>query len=380
VSTLTPHLRVLLLKGQRVAALSFRENRIKNTLLLCLKEWFAVVILEKDSDEKLSLQLIISQKKRKKREILHFWLNSLQVKTESSARYFQTRILRCHFQEWRMLNRVRLMNVRLGAVCGVLRVYRKRAFQSWVSVWKKRKATGYAVHLLQLTFDRATARRALHNWPGWRQYRKSEEFRMKLFQKKRESSVCMLQVIEMLGKEDEEGRIEGRGKGLRTDKHLKIKDPLSLAERVAFEASSLIIRESQGSRQGADQMATWSACYAAAVTAAKCALLSRAGMLTSEISGDLNASSGVVRTLDFFLGSLRFSQSGEEQAVQELLLLLQIVMMAWSKAAKMLSSWRVKGRRLRRSANKVIYGRSSLAYVHVSQYSSLAVQVHSSDV
>jgi hypothetical protein len=248
------------------------------------------------------------------------------------------------------------MPVRLGAVCGVMKVYRKRAFQSWVSVWKKRIATAYAVHLLQLTIDRATARRAMLNWPGWRQYRKSEEFRLKLMKKKRECSLNMLQVLEMLGKEEEEeGRVNKECQGLRTDKRLQAKDPLSLAERVAREASSLIIRERQDSRQRSDEMATTlSTCYAAAVTAAKCALSTRAGVHTSEINGDLDASSpGVGRTLDFFLASLRCSQSCEEQAVKELLLLLQIVMMAWSKAAKMLSRWRLKGRRLRRSVNKV---------------------------
>ena len=355
------HLRVLLLKGQRVAALSFRASKLKNVLFLCLREWFALVIVEKDCDEKLSLQLNTLQNKRKKKEIFRFWLNSVREKTESSVKHFQIRILRCHFREWRLLKTVCLLNMKLGAVCGVLKVYRKDAFKSWVYVWKKRRATAYAVNLLQLTFDRVTARRALLRWPGWQQYRRSEEFRMKLIERKRQRSGYMLQVIEMLNKdneereEEEEGRVHDGGQGLWTLKHLKIRDQLSLAERVAVEASNLVCRESQSSHQGPDGTVTLPACYAAAVTAAKCVLLSRAGTHhTSDITGDFEPSKGGVgSTLDFFLGSLRSSQSVEEHAVKELFLLLQIVLIAWSKAAKVLSSLRVKGRRLRHHATKV---------------------------
>ena len=346
--------RVLLLKDQRAAALTFRAEKDRNRLFSCLKEWYALVILEKDSDEKKSMQLKISLKKRRKKVIFRIWSDSLQKKLEAPVIYFKNRILLCHFHEWRLVRTARLLTERQAAVCGFLKVHQQRAFRSWVTLLKKKRAMSYAINLLQLTIDRVTARRALLRWPGWQQYRKSEAFRKNLMQRKRERCGCMLRIIDMLDKEKEIEEEEEISKGMRTDKHLKRKD--SLAERVALEATTLISREGSDSSPEGSQVATLSARYTAAVAAAKCALLTRAGVHhSSHISGELGISttSKVQSSLDFFLGSLWCSQSREEQAVKELLLLLQIVLMAWSKAARMLSGWRAKGRTLRRSVNKV---------------------------
>ena len=143
-----------------------------------------------------------------------------------------------------------MMRRKLGPACGLNKLYLQRGFTGWINAWKKRNKISYACHLLQNTINRFTVRKALYIWPGWREYRKSEEMKMRLLVEKRGRGrlLGILGFAEGVREREKKYKKEERkntstsalSSSPSTSFIRQKKVMLSLAERVAIEATYLI--------------------------------------------------------------------------------------------------------------------------------------------
>ena len=199
------------------------------------------------------------------------WQETIEKRIKFPIKYIETRLLRISLHNLRIFGILQILKRRLGVLCGIRKVYLQRGFAGWVRAWKKRNKISSAVHLLQNAINRFLARRALHQWPGWREYRKSEAMKMKILTGKRgrERLLGIIGFVEKERKREKEIEIE---KEKDREKYYminnasnhtlpilssssssnsfikKIKQNFSLAERIAIEATYLVLENSQKHR------------------------------------------------------------------------------------------------------------------------------------
>ena len=175
--------------------------------------------------------------------------NIYERRTKFPLKYLETRILRICWRNFKIFRILQMMRKKLGPVCGVNKLYLQRGLAAWINAWKKRNKISYACHLLQNSIDRFTVRRALYVWPGWREYRKSEEMKMRLLVEKRGRG-RLLGIVgfaegarerEKKYKREESDNISHFALSSSTSSFIRQKkERLSLAERIAIESTYLI--------------------------------------------------------------------------------------------------------------------------------------------
>ena len=428
---------------------SYKSQREVNILLCIFKEWLSLCLIGKYRREEIAIEIQKRGEKNTTSKLFSLFQSVGETEILKAGTYYRMKTLQMHWHIWREKRTIKILEKGLGSLFGARKIYLKRSFECWIEVFRMKKKMTYAVQLLQVTVDRAKARRALGAWPGWKEYRRSEVMRKQIMLKRG--------IGEEYGEGDDEGEGEGEGmeerKGEEADsmqcqltmqnksqKQIKNKQrlaknvhdiqtdgthtsswtkehspplpplflplslPLSLAERLAVVVKDTIRDSSQAS-------------YSSALSSARNLLRTRTSILSSrsfssmKLYGNIpshsesygysanpyrddsdntscsyghssnsngsnsngnsssrnsstdsdgegrRGSSGMNATdhLGFFIGSLRgtTSFSAEDRAVKELLLLMQIVLLAWSKATKSSSSMRAKIRRIKHMVNKV---------------------------
>lgn len=423
-------------KNQCKILQSYKSQREVNILLCIFKEWLSLSLIGKYRGEVIAIEIQKRGEKNTTWKVFFMLQSVVETKILKAETYYRIKILQMYWHIWREKRTVKILEKGLGALFGMRKIYLQRSFECWIEVFRMKRRMTYAVQLLQVTVDRAKARRALGAWPGWKEYRRSEVMRKQIMMKRG------------IGEEYGEGGREGEGEGegmeerkgdeadsmqcqyimqnknqrqIKNSTHtpswtkehspvlpplpLPLSLPLSLAERLAMVVKDTLRNSSQAS-------------YSSALSSARNLLHTRTSILSSRsfssmksygntpsysesygystnpyrddsdhpscsdgdnISNGSNSnsnsnsnstssstdshmegrrgSSGMTVTdhLGFFIGSLSgtTSCSAEDRAVKELLLLMQIVLLAWSKATKSSSSMRAKIRRIKHMMNKV---------------------------
>jgi hypothetical protein len=410
---------------------SYKSQREVNILLCIFKEWLSLSLIGKYKREVIAIEVQKRGEKNSTRKLFFMLQGVAETKVLKAGTYYRIKTMQMHWHVWREKRTIKILEKGLGSLFGMRKIYLQRSFECWIEVYRMKRRMTYAVQLLQVTVDRAKARRALGAWPGWKEYRRSEVMRKQIMLKRDMGEEC--------GEGDDEGDGEGmeERKGDEEDsmqsqytmqkksqkqkmnsthtpswkkEHspplpplpLPLSLPLSLAERLAMVVKDTLRNSSQAS-------------YSSALSSARNLLHTRTSILSSrsfssmKVYGDIPShsesygysanpyrddsdnpsssddcnsngnssssndsdtegrirSSGMTVTdhLGFFIGSLRgtTSCSAEDRAVKELLLLMQIVLLAWSKATKSSSSMRAKIRRIKHMVNKV---RKLYALIH----------------
>jgi hypothetical protein len=403
---------------------SYKSQRELNLSLSIFKEWLSLSLIGKYKREEIAIEVQKLCERNVKRRLFSTFQSVVETKIFKAVTYYRIKTLQMYWHNWREKRTIQILEKGLGSLFGVRKIYLQRSFECWIDVFRMKRRLTNAVQLLQVTVDRAKARRALGAWPGWKEYRRSELMRKQIMMKRG------------IGEEYGEGGSEGEEEGMEerkgeeedsmqcqytmqnksqkqiknsshhpswTKEHspqlpplpLPLSLPLSLAERLAMVVKDTLHNSSQAS-------------YSAALSSARNLLHTRTSILRSRsfssmklyvnipsnsesygysanpyrddsdnpscIDNNSNSngnsssstdsdsegrrgSSGMTVTdhVGFFIGSLRgtTSCSAEDRAVKELLLLMQIVLLAWSKATKSSSSMRAKIRRIKHKVNKV---------------------------
>ena len=371
------------LRIQRMMAATIGHKKANNHLLECFQNWSAIRMTEKDVMKKKFESVFILKRMKCTSRHFSFWLKKVHLKENDIVRCFDNVVLRRCMRDWRMMRPIRLLKENFGVVCGVHRVYLQRAWCSWKDLFKKKCRIAYALSLLKTTADRMRARKALLNWPGWREHRKSEEMKSRLIVKHIERT-HLLSYFNHMAREDKENTHSAINDDVNLVQHVD-KKRLTLAERVAVEAVHLLCPkhtsiESSRRGYGIIELTTQTTSYHTALSVAnkkfmrrKAAVhvnLNNAEMEGTTINSDrnnkinkknnknksnnntMNNKDNNVLEIDF-LASLDGSSSREELAVRELLLFLQIVFLAWRKVAKNIRLRRVKARQVVHARGKV---------------------------
>ena len=440
---------------------SYKSQREVIILLCIFKEWLSLSLTGKYKKEEIAIEIQKRGEKNTTRKLFSLFQSVAETEILKAGTYYRMKTLQMHWHIWREKRTIKILEKVLGSLFGMRKIYLQRSFECWIEVFRTKRRMTYAVQLLQVTVDRAKARRALGAWPGWKEYRRSEVMRKQIMLKRG------------MGEDYGEGDDEGEGEGMEerkgeeeerircqytmpnmnqkqmknsthtsswTKEHspdlpplpLPLSLPLSLAERLAMVVKDTLRNSSQAS-------------YSAALSSARSLLHTRTSILSSRsfssmklygdtpscsesygysanpyrddsdcpscsddninsngnsssrnsssinsstrnsssrnsssrnsssrnsssrnsssssstdnvtvrriISSDMNATDH----LGFFIRSLRgtTSCSAEDRAVKELLLLMQIVLLAWSKVTKSSSSMRAKIRRIKHMMNKL---------------------------
>ena len=209
---------------------------------------FHIVVSETLKNSSRQIQIIL--RKRNQFSTISSLQSVFERRRKLPSKYLETRILRISWRNLRIFRILGMMRRKLGPACGVNKLYLQRGFTGWINAWKKRNKISYACHLLQNTIDRFTVRKALNIWPGWREYRKSEEMKMRLLVEKRGRGrlLGILGFAEGVREREKEYKKKERKNtstfALFTSPSISFirqkKVMLSLAERVAIEATYLI--------------------------------------------------------------------------------------------------------------------------------------------
>ena len=392
------------MKSQESSIIEFEKTRIKNILISVFRGWKVSKIVEGMAITVKSNQIVKYFKLKKEYFIFISWYKQTRKRVEFSLNFYEKRILQITLRNWKLSNILRKLKMKLGPVCGVKKLNFRRSFQSWIEVWKKKNKFSYAFHILQCTYDRVRTRRALFRWPGWREWRKSEEF-MKLILLKKRGRGRLLSVIGLREREmDEikEKEMEKEKSNLSSSFELirQRKNYLSLADRIAIECTYVICENyydnngvklkfnpndrklnGSGNGYGNESNISLPESYNASYAMAKTLLLNRTGISTNTNTDTQNRNrnndnksinhrnqnaasvraSDAVRSelnsknqIDFLFKFLKTPSTRAEQAVKEIFLLLHLVLAGWLKAVKTLKILRIKERKLFYSHQKVL--------------------------
>lgn len=350
-------------------------------LLEYFKNWSALRIAEKEVMKKKFGDILILRRIKCTSRHFSIWLQRAQEKESAIVRHYDNTILRRCVRDWRMMKPVRLVKENLGIVCGVHRVYLSRAWHSWKGLSRKKCNMAYALSLLRTTLDRMRARKALLNWPGWREHRKSEDMKRRLIVKHIERS-HLLNCFNRMAREDKQKSHSAVTAGITSVPNAQIKR-LTLAERVAVEAVHLLCPKNvrmERSRGGShiDELTFQTVSYHTALSLANKQFMRRKaatqvrrmdvvveGTIVNSDKNITNTNTNSTTNKDSMknkdnwifetdiLASLVDCSSREELAVKELLLFMQIVFIAWRKVAKNIRVKRVKIRQVVHARGKV---------------------------
>ena len=367
------------MKKQRMVADKIGLKKESAHLLEYFKNWSAIRIAEKEIMKKRFGEVSILR--RIKCTSRHFsnWLQRAHEKESAIVRHYDNTILRKCVRDWRMIKPVRLVKENLGIVCGVHRVHLSRAWHSWKGLYRKKCNMAYALSLLRTTLDRMRARKALLNWPGWREHRKSEDMKRRLIVKHIERT-HLLDCFNRMAREDKQKTHSAVTAGINSVPNAE-KKRLTLAERVAVEAVHLLCPKNistERSRGGSriDELTFQTVSYHTALSVANKQFMRRkaatqvkrmdvvvAGTIVNSDKNITNTNSTTnndsmknkdnwIFEIDI-LASLVDCNSREELAVKELLLFMQIVFIAWRKVAKDIRVKRVRTRQVVHARGKV---------------------------
>jgi len=308
--------------------------------------------------------LVLLCRRRESKAYL-MWSVCLNRRMHVPLMYLHRRLLRISFRDWRLSRTTRLLREKLGNIRGLYKLHLQRGFKHWGGSVLKMQNVKKGIQILEMKLNRMMMKKALLHWPGWREWRRSEGMRRELLKKHRGRG-RLLGIIDILEKNGKKAKtvLDHSSQGVPPIGE-RINQRLSLAERLAVEATYMMCQDYydlQGKRTYVEQ--SISSIEKELPSTYTTALCSAEGLLSKRIksnhghleSNTLNIGQKHSKSKDQAQGGTGTqsrevqgtgAQSREVQAVEELLLLLRLVMMAWNKTAKTITNLRNKARRIR---------------------------------